>query len=79
MLYAENFTQGVSLMAGANFRREAPRALDLDRADGGSSTFKPVTTNNLTLNFYTPFVAVDGGSAYYFDFQMSSDVFRCPV
>ncbi len=58
-LYAENFSKAFSLLAGVNFRREAPRALDLDRADD-AGLFQPVTANNLTLNFASPFVAADG-------------------
>ncbi|MDQ6759265.1 MAG: hypothetical protein M3Z32_05280, partial [Acidobacteriota bacterium] len=59
VLYAENFSKAFSLMAGVNFRRDAPRALDLDRADD-ASLFQPVTANNITISFYSPFVAVDG-------------------
>ena len=66
VLYAEHLHKAFSFMAGANFRREAPRALDLDRAEEGSSVFHPVTANNVTLNFYSPFASVDGTLARYF-------------
>ena len=69
-LYAENFNKALSLMAGANFRREAPRALDLDRAEDGSSLFQPVTANNLTLNFYSPFASVDGTLLHYSHYNL---------
>ena len=59
VLYAETFNRAFSLLAGVNFRREAPRALDLDKADE-AGVFQPVTANNITLNFYSPFVAADG-------------------
>jgi hypothetical protein len=59
VLYSESFSKAFSLMAGVNLRREAPRALDLDRAND-ASVFRPVTANNITLNFYSPFVAADG-------------------
>ena len=59
ILYSENYRREFSLLAGVNFRREAPRALDLDRADA-SGAFQPLTGNNVTLNFYSPFVAADG-------------------
>ncbi len=59
VLYAENFSKAFSLMAGVNFRREAPHAVDLDRADA-AGVFQPLTANNITLNFYSPFIAVDG-------------------
>ncbi len=58
-LYAERFNSMFSLLAGSNFRRERPSALDLDRADD-RGIFQPVTANNLLLNFYSPFVSADG-------------------
>ena len=59
VLYAEHYNSMFSLLAGANFRRERPSALDLDRAND-AGIFQPVTANNLLLNFYSPFVAADG-------------------
>lgn len=59
VLYTENYSKMFTLLAGTNFRREAPRALDLDRADN-SGVFHPVTANNLGINFSSPFVAGDG-------------------
>jgi len=59
MLYSRSFSKAFSLMAGVDIRREAPRDLDLDRADA-AGVFLPVTANNITINFYSPFVAVDG-------------------
>lgn len=59
ILYAESFSKSFSLLAGVNFRREAPRALALDHITD-NDVLQPVTANNLTLNFYSPFVSVDG-------------------
>src|SRR5215472_7762278 len=59
ILYAETFSKSFSLLAGMNFRREAPRALALDRITDNNG-LQPVTDNNLTLNFYSPFVSADG-------------------
>jgi hypothetical protein len=59
VLYADRFNSKFSLLAGSNFRREAPSALDLDRADD-KGIFQPVTGNNLLINFYSPFVSADG-------------------
>jgi hypothetical protein len=59
VLYAENYGRKVAILAGVNFRREAPSALDLDRADV-AGIFHPVTANNLVINFSSPFVATDG-------------------
>jgi hypothetical protein len=59
VLYADRFNKAVSLLAGVDLRREAPRALNLDKADP-SGVFVPDTSNNLTINFYSPFAALDG-------------------
>ncbi len=59
ILYAERYNSIFSLLAGSNFRREAPSALDLDRADN-RGVFRPVTGNNILLNFYSPFISADG-------------------
>ncbi|MEP6715775.1 MAG: TonB-dependent receptor [Terriglobia bacterium] len=69
VLYADNFGKAFSLMGGVNFRREAPRALDLDKADAAGA-FQPVTANNVTLNFYSPFVAVDGSLFRYLHYNL---------
>jgi hypothetical protein len=59
VLYTDRFSKAASLLAGVDFRREAPRALNLDKADD-AGIFVPDTSNNLTINFYSPFVALDG-------------------
>ncbi len=59
VLYAERYNSMFSMLAGANFRREAPSALDLDHVDD-RGIFQPVTANNLLINFYSPFVSADG-------------------
>jgi len=59
VLYSRSFSKAFSLMAGVDLRREAPRALDLDRAND-AGLFQPVTANNITVNFYSPYVAADG-------------------
>ncbi|HLN02826.1 MAG TPA: carboxypeptidase-like regulatory domain-containing protein [Bryobacteraceae bacterium] len=59
MLYSHSFSEAFSIMAGVDLRREAPRDLDLDRADA-AGVFQPVTANNITINFYSPYVAADG-------------------
>ena len=59
ILYANNFSKSFSLLAGVNFRREAPRDLALDQITA-DNVLQPVTNNNLTLNFYSPLVSVDG-------------------
>ncbi len=59
VLYTDRFSKAVSLLAGVDLRREAPRALNLDKADAAGA-FIPDTSNNLTINFYSPFAALDG-------------------
>lgn len=59
ILYTERFNNAASLLAGVDLRREAPRALNLDKADA-TGVFIPDTSNNITINFYSPFVALDG-------------------
>lgn len=59
VLYDETFSKRLSLLAGIDFRREAPSALDLDRADR-AGIFYPVTANNVVINFASPFFAADG-------------------
>jgi hypothetical protein len=59
VLYTDQFSKAASLLAGVDFRREAPRALNLDKAND-AGVFIPDTSNNLTINFYSPFVALDG-------------------
>ena len=59
IVYAESFSKSFSLLAGMNFRREAPRALALDHVSD-NNVLQPVADNNLTLNFYSPFVSADG-------------------
>lgn len=58
-LYTDRFSKAISLLAGVDFRREAPRSLNLDKADA-EGVFVPDTSNNLTINFYSPFAAFDG-------------------
>jgi hypothetical protein len=59
VLYTDRFSKAVSLLAGVDFRREAPHSLNLDKADA-AGVFTPDTSNNLTINFYSPFAALDG-------------------
>jgi len=59
VLYTDRFSKAASLLAGVDFRREAPRALNLDKAND-AGVFILDTSNNLTINFYSPFAALDG-------------------
>jgi hypothetical protein len=69
VLYAEHYNKMFSLLAGANLRRERPSALDLDRANE-AGIFKPVTANNILLNFYSPYIAADGSFLRYLHYNL---------
>ena len=62
--YIRRFNRYFAIMAGMDYLREAPRRLDLDRYDSANpfsyGPFDKVTANNVTLNFLTPYVAIDG-------------------
>src|SRR5260370_41722175 len=58
VLYENNFNRSFSVIAGADLRREAPRALDLDHIDRFGA-LSPVTPHNITVNFFSPFIAAD--------------------
>jgi hypothetical protein len=61
--------QEFSILAGLDLRRDAPRNLNLDRADQ-SGEFQPVTSNNLTLGFAAPFLSVDGALSRFFHYDL---------
>jgi hypothetical protein len=69
VLYSENFSKAFSLLAGVNLRREAPHRLELDRADD-AGLFQPVTANNITINFYSSYVAADGILARFLHYNV---------
>ena len=62
--YIRKFNRHFSLMAGLDYFREAPRRDDLDHYASTNpfvyGPFEKVTANDITLNFVTPFVAIDG-------------------
>jgi hypothetical protein len=55
--YIHKVNKYLSVLTGLDYFREAPRRLDLDRSD---PSFEKVTANDVTLNFVTPFIAIDG-------------------
>ena len=62
--YVRRVNSHFSFMTGFDYFREAPRRLDLDHYDSANTAvygpFQSVTANNITLNFLTPFMAIDG-------------------
>jgi hypothetical protein len=59
----------ITLLAGLDLRRDAPRNLDLDRADQ-SGVFQPVMSNDITLSFVTPYVSIDGPLSRYLHYDL---------
>ncbi len=61
-------------MAGLDYFREAPRRDDLDRYLSTDPSvygpFERVTANNITLNFLSPFVAIDGNIASWLRYNL---------
>lgn len=66
--YFQRFGPWLSLLAGVDLRRDAPRNLDLQHADP-QGIFRPVTANDLTLSFVEPFFSLDGafGKRFHYD------------
>lgn len=67
--YLQKIRSWISLLAGMDLRRDAPRNLDLQRADADGS-FQPVTSNNLTLSFLEPFVSLDGTAGKHIHYDI---------
>lgn len=66
--YIQSVHPWLSLLAGVDLRRDAPRNLDLYHLDS-QNAFQLVTSNNLTLSFVEPFVSLDGVIAKYFHYD----------
>jgi hypothetical protein len=66
--YIQSFRPWLSMLAGLGLRWDAPRNLDLKRIDD-NGIFQPVTSNNLTLSFVEPFLALDGSATKYLHFD----------
>jgi hypothetical protein len=62
--YIRKINRRLTIMSGLDYFREAPRRDDLDHYDAANPAiygpFTKVTANDITLNFVTPFIAVDG-------------------
>jgi len=67
--YLHKFRPEISVLAGFDLRRDAPRGLDLKRADT-SGQFQPITSNDLTLGFAGPYLSLDGGLTRYFHYDL---------
>jgi len=77
--YVNKISEYVSLLAGFDYEREAPRRDDLDHyncpffnscAAGSYGPFTPVDGNNVTIGSLTPYVAAEGGVSRYFRYYL---------
>ena len=68
-MYIQSLGPWLSLLAGVDLRRDAPRNLDLYHVDS-QNAFQLVTSNNLILSFVEPFVSLDGVVAKYFHYDV---------
>jgi hypothetical protein len=67
--YVQKIRPWLSLLAGLDLRRDAPRGLDLKRLDQ-EEDFQLVTSNDLTLAFAEPFASLDGELGKHFHFDL---------
>jgi hypothetical protein len=67
--YIQSVRRWLSLLAGVDLRRDAPRNLDLYHLDD-QGIFQLVTSNNLTLSFVEPFVSLDGVISKHFHYDV---------
>jgi hypothetical protein len=62
--YINHLSEYISLLAGVDYARDAPRRLDLDHYESTDPNyygpFQPVTANNVTINDLAPYIAIKG-------------------
>lgn len=72
--YTGRVSESVSVLAGVDYQRDAPRRLDLDHYLSNDPAvygpFVPVTANNVTLGDTAPYVAVDGTIARHLHYDL---------
>lgn len=72
--YVRKFNRYLSLMSGLDYLRDAPRRLNLDRYESSDTSyygpFQKVTSNDVTLNLVSPYVAIDGGPTSWLHYNL---------
>jgi hypothetical protein len=72
--YTNRLTDSLSLLAGIDYQRDAPRRLDLDRYLSTDTAiygpFEKVTANNMTLADTAPYIALDGSFSRYLHYNL---------
>ena len=73
-VYLKQFGSRLSLLAGADYQRDAPRRLNLDRylSDDQAmyGAFLKETANDVTIGVAAPYLAVSGGAGRYFHYYL---------
>jgi hypothetical protein len=70
--YLTPLGHGLSLLAGVDLRRDAPRNLELNHFNEDLDVFQPVTSNNFTFRFAEPFVSLDGSLGRHIRFNIGT-------
>jgi hypothetical protein len=72
--YIKKVSEALSIMAGMDYSREAPRRLDLDHYASTDPAFygpfKSISANDVTLNFLSPYVDLNGRVTSWLRFNL---------
>ena len=72
--YINRIGEALTIMAGLDYSREAPRRLDLDRYSSIDPAiygpFQKVTANNVTLNSLSPYISLNGSLTSWMRFNL---------
>ena len=72
--YINQLTKSISLMAGVDYQRDAPRRLDLDHYESLDPSFygpfQKVTANDVTLGDTAPYIALNGSLPFDFHYYL---------
>jgi hypothetical protein len=72
--YIKKIGESLSIMAGMDYSREAPRRLDLDHYASTDpdiyGPFQKITANNVTLNFLSPYISMNGRFTSWLRFNL---------
>jgi hypothetical protein len=72
--YIKRLAEFLSIMAGMDDSREAPRRLDLDHYASTDPNvygpFQKISANNVTLSFLSPYVSLNGGLTSWLRFNL---------
>jgi hypothetical protein len=73
-VYIKKVSESLSIMAGLDYSREAPRRLDLDHyASPDPATYGPfqkITANDVSLNFLSPYISLNGRVTSWLRFNL---------